>query len=105
MIKLNKQKSIFDDEDNYMDFITHTIKTPKEASEAIQRLVDLIKTIKAGISDGLGPEDMAPIMGSLVSVMSEFSDYKEIRTELSNTDAVYDLGSIYFPKLIKALVS
>ena len=101
MIELTKQRLIFGE---HMNYITHQIKTPKESSEALEKLINLISQIKASAKDGLGVDDIPIAVASLMALMSEFSDYDKIKTEFEDKNAMSDLASIYFPMLVKALV-
>mgnify|MGYP003147151839 CR=1 FL=1 len=87
-----------------MEYISVTLKVPKEASELIDAAVGMVAAIKLAGSDGFGLDDIPDLASAAVKIVSEASSYEEIKEELGkDPEAAANLAALTGAKILKAL--
>jgi len=87
-----------------MEYVTVTLKVPKEASELIDAAVGLVAAIKLAGIDGFGLEDIPDLIRAAIKLVSEAESYEEIKEELSgDPEAAANLAALTGAKILKSL--
>lgn len=87
-----------------MEYVTVTLKVPKEASELIDAAVGLIAAIKLAADDGFGLEDIPDLTRAAIKLVAEADSYEEIKEELSgDPEAAANLAALTGAKILKSL--
>tara|TARA_R100000656_G_scaffold124933_1_gene104467 strand:- start:1467 stop:1757 length:291 start_codon:yes stop_codon:yes gene_type:complete len=91
-------------ENEKMEYVTVTLKVPKEASELIDAAVGLVAAIKLAADDGFGLDDIPDLTSAAINVVAQVGNYEEIREELrSDPEAAANLAALTGAKILKSL--
>ena len=87
-----------------MEYVSVVLKVPKEASELIDSVVDIVSAVAKAGADGFGVEDIPALTGAAMKLVAEVSDYEEIVRELQgDPEAAANLAALTGAKVLKAL--
>jgi len=88
-----------------IDYKEITIRVPRESCEALDRVIDLVKTIKEEGEDGWDFSDIPVITQKAISAVSEISDLDQMQYELSaDPQASYELFALAGARIFSVLL-